>query len=310
MHIRTAWRDTSPAATPAQFNFDRKRLEELDRSPRNHVEPTITFLDRYDFELGGVAFELFATPGETPDALSVWMPKYKAAFVGDLMYDSFPNIYTLRGTQPRWALDYVNSLNKVLALDAEILLPSHGLPLVGKEKIKQAVTKYRDAIQYVHDETVKGMNEGKDVFTLMREIKLPPELDVGETYGKVSWSVRGIYDGYVGWFDMNPATMFALAQRGRRRAGRTGRRRRASGGPLVKLIEAGDPVKALRFADAALAQEPHHRGAAGSEAGGDSRPCRSRPATAWSTPGSAYGIRETRKVLDPPREPKPAGATP
>ncbi len=53
------------------------------------------------------------------------------------------------------------------------------------------------------------MNEGKDVFTLMREIKLPPELDVGEAYGKVSWSVRGIYEGYVGWFDRNPASMYS-----------------------------------------------------------------------------------------------------
>ena len=55
------------------------------------------------------------------------------------------------------------------------------------------------------------MNDGKDVFTLMREIKLPAELDIGETYGKVSWSVRGIYEGYVGWFDLNPATMYAAS---------------------------------------------------------------------------------------------------
>ncbi len=52
------------------------------------------------------------------------------------------------------------------------------------------------------------MNDGKDVTTLMREIKLPPALDVGESYGKLSWSVRGIYEGYVGWFDGNVSTMF------------------------------------------------------------------------------------------------------
>jgi alkyl sulfatase BDS1-like metallo-beta-lactamase superfamily hydrolase len=238
----------------AQFNFDEKRLVELARSPRSKVAPTIAFDDRYDFELGGVQFEAFATPGETPDALSVWVPKYQAAFVGDLMYDSFPNIYTLRGTTPRWALDYVESLNKVLALEPEILLPSHGMPIVGKEKVKAAVTKYRDAIQYVHDETVQGMNDGKDVTTLMREIELPPELDVGESYGKVSWSVRGIYDGYVGWFDRNPATMY-------------GRSSNVADAELVELAggaaavanksqsvtEAGDPVKGLRMADAALA---------------------------------------------------------
>ncbi len=77
----------------------------------------------------------------------------------------------------------------MLSLKPEILLPSHGDPIVGAEKITTAVTRYRDAIQYVHDETVKGMNDGKDVYTLMREIKLPAELDVGDAYGKVSWSV-------------------------------------------------------------------------------------------------------------------------
>src|SRR5438477_7241497 len=54
-----------------------------------------------------------------------------------------------------------------------------------------------------------GMNDGKDVFTLMREIKLPEHLNVGESYGKLTWSIRGIYEGYAGWFDGNPATMYA-----------------------------------------------------------------------------------------------------
>ena len=148
-------------------------------------------------------------PGETYDHLCVWVPKYKAAFVGDNYYDSFPNIYTLRGTQPRWALDYVASIDKILALAPEIVLPSHGQPIVGRDKIVERLTRYRNAIVYVHDATVKGMNDGKDVFTLMREIKLPSELNVGEAYGKVDWSIRGIYEGYVGWFDLNPASMYS-----------------------------------------------------------------------------------------------------
>ena len=118
----------------------------------------------------------------------------------------------------------------MLALKPEIVLPSHGLPIKGHDQIVKRLTRYRDAIQYVHDATVQGMNDGKDVFTLMREIKLPAELDVGETYGKVSWSVRGIYEGYVGWFDLQSGhDVFGLAQRGRRRPGRTGRRRRGRG---------------------------------------------------------------------------------
>jgi|TARA_B110000879_G_scaffold38204_1_gene53345 alkyl sulfatase BDS1-like metallo-beta-lactamase superfamily hydrolase len=53
------------------------------------------------------------------------------------------------------------------------------------------------------------MNQGKDVYTLMEEIKLPADLDIGEGYGSIAWSVRGIFENYIGWFDGNPATMFS-----------------------------------------------------------------------------------------------------
>ena len=66
------------------------------------------FDDRYEFTLGDTRFELLSTPGETPDHLTVWIPKYKAAFVGDNYYESFPNIYTLRARSLA-ALDYVAS---------------------------------------------------------------------------------------------------------------------------------------------------------------------------------------------------------
>jgi alkyl sulfatase BDS1-like metallo-beta-lactamase superfamily hydrolase len=246
----------------AQFNFNEEQLAKLYRSEQHKVQPTITFDDHHEFELGGTKFELFHTPGETYEHCTVWVPKHKAAFVGDNVYDSFPNIYTLRGTQPRWALDYVNSINKVLSLKPEIVLPSHGLPIVGSEKIVARLTKYRDAIQYVHDATVAGMNQGKDVYTLMREIKLPSELDIGETYGKVAWSVRGIYEGYVGWFDLNPATMYSASPQVA-----DADLVELAGGPDAvarkarEVTSAGDPVRGLRLAEAALARDASHRAA-------------------------------------------------
>ena len=57
------------------------------------------------------------------------------------------------------------------------------------------------------------MNAGKDVFTLMHEIKLPPELEVGEGYGNLIWSIRGIYEGYAGWFDLQPGDDVRRADR-------------------------------------------------------------------------------------------------
>lgn len=226
------------------------------------IQPTILFDDKYEFTLGGVKFEIFHTPGETPDHLTVWIPQYKAAFTGDNYYESFPNIYTLRGTKPRWALDYINSLNKVLALKPEIVIPSHGQPIHGNAEITRRLTRYREAIQYVHDETVKGMNAGKDVWTLMREIKLPTALDVGESYGKLSWSIRGIYEGYAGYFDLNPATMYELPP-----SSVYPDLVKLAGGPdaVVKLaterIQANQFVEALHLTDIALAADANHRGA-------------------------------------------------
>lgn len=224
------------------------------------IDATVLFDDEYRFTLGGTEFVLYHTPGETYDHLTVWIPAYKAAFVGDNYYGSFPNIYTLRGTEPRWALDYVESLNKVLALKPEILIPSHGMPVHANDEITRVVTRYRDAIAYVHDETVKGMNAGKDVFTLMDEIKLPPALDIGESYGKISWSVRGIYEGYVGWFDGNPATMYesppaaaypelvAMAGGAEKIAARA-----------VELVGAGHLLNGLHLADIALTAAPDNK---------------------------------------------------
>ena len=233
------------------------------------IDPTIFFDEKYEFTLGGVRFELFSTPGETPDHLTVWLPAYKAAFIGDNYAGagmpepmSFPNLYAIRGTKPRWALDWIESLNTVLRLKPEIVLNGHGDPIVGNTEITRRLTRYRDAIQYVHDEVVKGMNSGKDVFTLMQEIKLPAKFDLSEVFGKVSWSVRGIYDGYSGWFDGNPTSIYALPP-----AAVYPDLVKLAGGPepvvrlAVEKLEAGKAVEALLLTDAVLAADPKNGGA-------------------------------------------------
>jgi alkyl sulfatase BDS1-like metallo-beta-lactamase superfamily hydrolase len=259
-HYQTRLNGFFARRNAAQFSL---RIPDPGPWPGNYgakIEPQVLFDDKYEFELGGVKFEVLSTPGETPDHATVWIPKYKAAFIGDNFYTSFPNIYTLRGTKPRWALDYVRSLNEVLALKPEIVLPSHGSPIIGNAEIVKQLTRYRNAIQYVHDETVKGMNAGKDVWTLMNEIKLPPDLDVGEGYGKLSWSVRGIYEGYAGWFDLNPATMYEKPA-----SSVYPDVVKLAGGPdaVAKLAmeraQAGQAVEALHLSDIALAANPNHQ---------------------------------------------------
>jgi hypothetical protein len=91
------------------------------------------------------------------------------------------------------------------SVDIEVDAP-HFDPITGAARIRAELTRLRDAIEYLHDQTVAGMNAGKDVHTLMREITLPPELDVGEGYGKVAWDIRAIWENYSGWFHHRSTT--------------------------------------------------------------------------------------------------------
>jgi alkyl sulfatase BDS1-like metallo-beta-lactamase superfamily hydrolase len=235
---------------------------EPDAPVENHggVPLATTLFDTFhEFKLGGLTFQMLHTPGETPDHLTVWIPEYKIAFSGDNYYLSFPNLYTLRGTEPRKALEYVNSLNTVLSWNPEILAPSHGNPIYGRAAIQDALSEYRDAILHVHDKTVQGLNAGKDVHTLMQEIELPPDFEQSEIYGKVPWSVRGIAEGYVGWFDGNVSNMYetpanaiypevvALAGGADVIAARA-----------AELVAEGDHQRALHMADLALQADPDH----------------------------------------------------
>jgi len=230
-------------------------------------EPTISFDDEYAFELGDLRFELLATPGgETTDSMVVWLPQHGICFAGNLfsaLFGHFPNLVTVRGDRYREALDFVESLDRVADLEPELLLVGHHGPVEGRERIRSELARLRGAVEYVHDETVRGMNAGADVYTLMREIRLPPELEVGEGYGKVSWSLRAIWETYAGWFHHRSTTELypipaasvypdlaelaggadAVAERSRRK------------------IEAGAPVEAIHLAEVALAAEPDHPGA-------------------------------------------------
>jgi alkyl sulfatase BDS1-like metallo-beta-lactamase superfamily hydrolase len=224
--------------------------------------PDITFDDRYELELGDVRMELLSTPGgETTDSMVVWLPDHDVCFCGNLfsaLFGHFPNLVTVRGDRYREAPRFIESLERVLALEPKLLLTGHHGPVVGKETIREELTRLRDAVRYVHDETVRGMNHGKDIHTLMRDIQLPPELEVGEGYGKVSWSVRAIWETYAGWFHHSSTTeLYPVPAK-------------SVHGDLVELaggveavaqrakdkLSVGEPLEAIHLAEVALTAAP------------------------------------------------------
>ncbi|MGK0290914.1 MAG: alkyl sulfatase BDS1-like metallo-beta-lactamase superfamily hydrolase [bacterium] len=78
---------------------------------------------------------------------------------------------------------------------------------------------YRDAIQYVHDQSLRGINLGMTADELAEKIKLPPHLAkapyLQPFYGKVSWSVRSMFVGNLGWFDGDSANLQPLSRQKR-----------------------------------------------------------------------------------------------
>lgn len=178
--------------------------------PQDVPQPDILVEDRYTFSLGGLEVELIAVPGaETNDSLIVWLPQHKICLTGNLFgcpFGHFPNLVTIRGDRYRDALTVAAAVQVVIDLGAETILYGHHQPILGKDVIATELQVLRDAILYVHDETVRGMNAGADLTTLMGGIRLPPELEVGEGYGKVSWSVRAIWENYAGWFKHESTT--------------------------------------------------------------------------------------------------------
>ena len=185
-------------------------------SPIGYIEPDTVFKDELKIEIAGINLELYHAPGETNDQIFVWLPDHKALMPGDNIYNTFPNLYTIRGTTHRNVIGWVKSLDHMRSFNPEYLFPSHTKPLSG-EDVMSSLTIYRDAIQYVHDQTIRLMNEGYYPDEIVELIELPDELSsstfLREFYGTIRWSVKSIYSGYLGWFNGNPADLDPLSRK-------------------------------------------------------------------------------------------------
>ena len=232
-----------------------------------YLPPTRTFSgDQLLLTMAGVRLQLLYTPGETPDAISVWLPEKRVLMPGDDFLRTFPNISPIRGARLRTPEDWIASLNKMIELGPENVVPGHTRPVLGGAAARAALTAYRDGIKSILDQTIEGMKQGERPDELVQHVKLPAPLAenpyLQEFYGGIEWTVRGIYADRVGWFDGNPTKLFPLPEK--ERAAR-----------LVSLIGGPDQVVArgraalaasefrwaAELADYVLANDSVHTGA-------------------------------------------------
>jgi len=192
------------------------RLDADDNTTRSLVRPTVTFRDQLEVEIEGVKIQMAHVPGETNDQLYVWLPDRKILLPGDNIYKAFPNLYTIRGTPYRDVKQWSQSLDKMRYLRPHFLIPSHTRPVKGEAAIEKILKDYADAIRFVHDQTIRLMNKGLKPNEIAEQVKLPQHLAespyLQEFYGRVDWSVKNIYNGYLGWFDGEAATLFPLPE--------------------------------------------------------------------------------------------------
>lgn len=176
--------------------------------------PTHTFSGTHSLHVGGIEIRLIEAPGETHDQLVVWIPADRTLIAADDFYWAFPNLYTIRGASPRPVDDWIKSIDMMRRLDPEHLVPCHTVPVHGSAQIARVLTNYRDAIQWVRDETIRLSNKGLDMDAIAESVKLPAHLAnlpyLQEVYGQSDWSARAVYTNNLGWFDGRPERLYPM----------------------------------------------------------------------------------------------------
>lgn len=186
---------------------------------QGHVKPNVLVDGVLETTIAGIKLHLEQAPGETPEAMFVWLPEERVLFSGDNFYQAFPNLYAIRGTPYRDVRVWAASDRKMAELKPVALVPGHTSPIIGEKEATGALYDYANAIQSVYDQTVAGMNRMEDPVTIAQNIKLPEDLSdkpwLRQVYGTVENASRSIYSGLVGWYDGNPMNLHPLSKQER-----------------------------------------------------------------------------------------------
>lgn len=174
-----------------------------------------------DIEIAGVKLHLFHTGGEAASHIAAWLPDHKILISGDeVQGPTFPNLHSMRGTKMRDANRWIIALRRMQNFDSAYMVPMHGPVVAGRSQIANLLSKYEDAIQYTHDQSIRMINKGIPGSELPQQVGDLPEYlrsepYTTEYYGTVADAVRSYYVGYVSWFS-GDATEFSPTPRGER----------------------------------------------------------------------------------------------
>jgi glyoxylase-like metal-dependent hydrolase (beta-lactamase superfamily II) len=178
------------------------------RWPTEYRYPDETYETSHVLEVEGERFELYHDKGETDDATWVWMPGRRVLCPGDLFIWASPNCGNPQKVQ-RYPREWAAGLRKMAAKEPEVLLPGHGWPIVGADRVHQALSDTATLLESLVEQTLEMMNAGARLDEILHTIKVPEGLldkpYLRPVYDEPEFIVRTIWRLYGGWYDGNPA---------------------------------------------------------------------------------------------------------
>jgi alkyl sulfatase BDS1-like metallo-beta-lactamase superfamily hydrolase len=228
--------------------------------PVDYRYPDDTYRDRLDLDVGGRRFELHHDRGETDDHTWVWMPDERVVLTGDLFIWASPNCGNPQKVQ-RYPKDWARALREMAGLGAEVLLPGHGLPILGADRVREALSDSAELLEILHDETLAMMNAGATLDDIVHTVRAPDRLlerpYLRPVYDEPEFVVRNVWRLYGGWYDGNPARLKparddAIAREVAALAGSAA----AVAERASAVAEAGDLRLAAQLAEWAVAADP------------------------------------------------------
>lgn len=166
--------------------------------------------------IDGIEIEFQMAPGtEAPAEMHFYFPKFRALCMAENATHNLHNLLTLRGALVRdphgWA-GYLTEAIDTFADRADVVFASHHWPTWGRERIVEFLSLQRDLYAYLHDQTLRQLNQGYTGVEIAEQFQLPPALEKAwhahGYYGSVNHNVKAIYQRYMGWFDGNPARLW------------------------------------------------------------------------------------------------------
>ncbi len=178
--------------------------------PKRFRYPDRTLREDLTLDLNGETVELRHDRGETDDHVWIWLPERKTIYTGDLFIWASPNCGNPQKVQ-RYPREWAVALRKMQQLGAERLLPGHGPPILGSDRVHQALGDSAELLESLFEQTLSMMNEGAKLNDILHSVKIPEALlarpYLRPTYDDPLFIVRNLWRLYGGWYEGNPANL-------------------------------------------------------------------------------------------------------